>query len=345
MHLLFLFAFLFQSLEDIPTIPSAIPFDQAFEAVENIPLEASHEDSLLSDVRKVLEFEDKLLVLDLGSQPKVLIFERNGQFVGPLGRFGSGPGEYASATDIAVLDDHIYIIDGMSGSIAAFNKDFEVVWHQTFMEWTKGTIRNASRFLSLNPSSLLFAGAITPDNKSTYIADMNKDGVPKLFGEVSDLVFKYGFRDGGGLVHNSKLYWVKPLEPYLFHYDLDGKQLGQQRIVKPVWPVVTLEETEKSLAGKAPWDSKAFRDYSRKHLSPHSLTRIGDYLLLDYAASIIVFTLEGKNPTPIAFKHFTGIVSNPEGRVGYAVQEEETENPMVIFYTLKTDFVKSMKAK
>lgn len=203
-------------VQDIPRIPSALPFDEVFESLETVTLDASHEEALLSDVRKVLEFGDKLLVLDLGSNPKVLIFERTGAFVGPLGQFGSGPGEYASATDMGLDEQHIYVIDGLSGFFAAFNHDYEVVFQQSFFKWTNGKLRNASQFLSMNPRGHIFAGIVTTNGNDHYLARISKSGTVLSFAKRSPLAQKYGFSGGGGLVYQDALYVMKPFEPVLY---------------------------------------------------------------------------------------------------------------------------------
>jgi hypothetical protein len=327
--------------DSIPSIPSALAFDEVFERVDSVVLDARTDEALLGNVLKVLPFQDKYIVLDSGTRSRLLIFDMSGEFVGPLGRFGNGPGEYNNASDIAVYDNHIFVIDNLPGKILIYNENFEPTLYEPFRKWTRGSLVNASSFLGFVPSEegLLFGNIHTAKPSDWFAALVSKTGSVRYLAKGPEILRKASFVEGGGLIHDNVMYLMKPLDSTLHRYDLNGKALGKQRIAKVAWPVSTLEGALESIGNDLPWESKKFSEYAWNHLSVQSLTRIGDQLLADYGAFIIVFNLDGAKPTPVTFKHESVIVGNPEGQIIYAVQNGESDATELLFYTLKPSFV------
>ncbi|MDL2245905.1 6-bladed beta-propeller [Parabacteroides sp. OttesenSCG-928-J18] len=67
------------------------------------------DESLINEITKIELTKDRIYILDARSRA-IVIFDKNGKFINRIHKIGQGPGEYASLTDIAIANSHIYIL-------------------------------------------------------------------------------------------------------------------------------------------------------------------------------------------------------------------------------------------
>ncbi|MCF8221962.1 MAG: 6-bladed beta-propeller [Bacteroidales bacterium] len=75
-------------------------FSELYELEKLIRLE-NHPDSYFGDARKIIISNDKIYIHPWG-QPRVIIFDINGKFIGKIENYGRGPGEFTYVVDISV---------------------------------------------------------------------------------------------------------------------------------------------------------------------------------------------------------------------------------------------------
>ena len=80
----------------------------AFEHFDFIKLEMTPE-STLPDIAKVVMHDDKIYILSM-FDARVFIFSNTGQYINSL-RKGQGPGEVIFVSDMAVIDNNLYVLD------------------------------------------------------------------------------------------------------------------------------------------------------------------------------------------------------------------------------------------
>ena len=81
-----------------PNTPSV---HDLFSRIEVVPLEDHNDSCLVMRLSKVLPYKDNIYVLDR-KIPACYEFDRNGNFIRPIGRTGNGPGEYIYADDCLI---------------------------------------------------------------------------------------------------------------------------------------------------------------------------------------------------------------------------------------------------
>lgn len=77
-----------------------ISFVELVDTLCTIQLEDSSE-ALLSDATKIIEYNDKLFILDLAAS-KIMVFDELGKYLYSIGRKGNGAGEYAMLFDFTI---------------------------------------------------------------------------------------------------------------------------------------------------------------------------------------------------------------------------------------------------
>ncbi len=96
------------------------------ESVEFCKLEQT-EDCLLGDVKKVVETDSLLLVMDeTGSKDgnkRLYAFDKKGNLKYQVSGTGGGPGEYTHLKTFCVNSDTVYLLDGYSGKLMSFDLD------------------------------------------------------------------------------------------------------------------------------------------------------------------------------------------------------------------------------
>lgn len=94
-------------------------FDKFYRLKEVIPLETT-DSSLLSVILKVIAVKDRLFISTWDNQ--IFSFSRDGKFIGKVGKYGRGPGEYQLLTDFVVTKnpEQLVICDAM-GKFVYYN--------------------------------------------------------------------------------------------------------------------------------------------------------------------------------------------------------------------------------
>ncbi len=110
-----------ESIEINPADSSKSGFSDYFELDKYIMLETS-DSAVMKDIRKISIISEKIFILTWGD-PKILIFNINGDHIKTIDKYGRGPEEYASATDISISDDGntICLLDKMLKRLVYYN--------------------------------------------------------------------------------------------------------------------------------------------------------------------------------------------------------------------------------
>lgn len=82
---------------------SGINLDEIMDSMYYIRLETDT-NALIGDIDKLLFCDDIIVVIEHIKRQSILLFSRQGKFIGRLGIQGRGPGEYLNFTDVAI--DH-----------------------------------------------------------------------------------------------------------------------------------------------------------------------------------------------------------------------------------------------
>ena len=80
--------------------------------------------SMLLDIRFIDLSDDYVLVSD---RDKCLLFDRNGNFISRIGKQGRGPGENSAFTQVKILNDKIFLPDGLTHTINVYNTEGEFI--------------------------------------------------------------------------------------------------------------------------------------------------------------------------------------------------------------------------
>lgn len=74
---------------------------ELFSRIEVVPLEDHNDNCLVMRLTKVLPYKDKIYVMDR-KIPACYVFDKDGNFLYPIGKVGNGPGEYYQIEDCAI---------------------------------------------------------------------------------------------------------------------------------------------------------------------------------------------------------------------------------------------------
>jgi len=77
-----------------------IPFQNIINDIDFIILE-NNKNSFISQITRIFEIENKLYIFD-DTLNKISFFTINGEFLGNIGKLGSGPGEFKDLSDMAI---------------------------------------------------------------------------------------------------------------------------------------------------------------------------------------------------------------------------------------------------
>ena len=127
------------------------------------------DDLVWSDVRAV-STDDSLLVVLTGSYPVVHLFDlADGSRRGSWGLSGQGPGEFESATGVALVGRHIYALDSNQGRLSIFEVTGDLVRTVTLRDF--GMPPNFPRRLHrAGGDTVLFGSSIPMGNERSIIA-------------------------------------------------------------------------------------------------------------------------------------------------------------------------------
>ena len=94
-----------------------MPLSAFFKDVRYIPLETTRE-SLLGRINQLCMQGDTIFVLDGVMARSVLMFRKDGSYIGIVGSRGEGPSEYVAPTDCGIAGDQFYIFDSRKQCIS-----------------------------------------------------------------------------------------------------------------------------------------------------------------------------------------------------------------------------------
>lgn len=93
--------------------------DVLSDSIEIVPLETT-EECLMSNVRQIELYKDKIYVLD-ERESKVYVFSTSGCYLHSIGRKGRGPGEYSILSCFTIMEDSMIIQDQYSHKFVVYD--------------------------------------------------------------------------------------------------------------------------------------------------------------------------------------------------------------------------------
>ena len=94
--------------------------DWLFESYSITPLETT-DNCLISEISKIKLYNDKYYILD--GKKAILVFDKNGMFLGKVSHVGRGHGEYIEISSFDVHQDNIYVLSRSSQSINIYSEN------------------------------------------------------------------------------------------------------------------------------------------------------------------------------------------------------------------------------
>lgn len=97
---------------DSVNIKNKIDLSSIFKKVNHIILENT-EEALLGRISQLEIYEDKIFILDAVIAKALFMFNKEGKFIGKIGRLGQGPGEYISPSSFSINKEknELYLYD------------------------------------------------------------------------------------------------------------------------------------------------------------------------------------------------------------------------------------------
>lgn len=160
------------------TSSTELPDTAVFESVDEIFLQTTPE-SLIYDVHKVILGDDIMVVADKWNR-KVLLFDYDGRFIGPVGAVGRGPGEYIQFTDVALDERSRRIVLYADMNEALMYYDLQ----GRFIESREH--KNLVRSIDFHDGSLFAVNAYIEDRNAPYVERIDADGTASRIFEHSD---------------------------------------------------------------------------------------------------------------------------------------------------------------
>lgn len=99
---------------------SDVDFDSIMEYVGFIKLE-TNQDCLIGKISKLIVTNNAFIVVDKSIGKSIYVFNKDGSFRTRISRNGRGPKEYLDISDVAAMDDRVYILDNENGRILIFD--------------------------------------------------------------------------------------------------------------------------------------------------------------------------------------------------------------------------------
>lgn len=93
-------------------------FNKFFKFSHVISLE-TRDDCLIKAISKVLFYKKEIYILDK-REKQILAFDERGKFLRSYTHRGSSPQEYVYLTDFSILNDTLYLIDGIQGKLLLY---------------------------------------------------------------------------------------------------------------------------------------------------------------------------------------------------------------------------------
>ena len=255
---------------DVPQQPSEDgDFNNHFELVEVIPLETS-EEFLVSDIKRLIRYEDKLILLSGNNNTVFVIHAKTGKIERAIVKIGAGPGEWKNILDIA--------FDETSQKIAIYNDYSKVVFYNLEGEFlSELNVEGLFEELSWYEGKFVFSNLLEGYSYvSRYIKVFHqKDQRWEEIGDVNNQI-DFPIRSlGRSMVKSNRLWLTTPLDFNLLSYD--GNRLVTVYDLMLTTPKINDDLKKLSLS-----NSREFlKEVAKNKLiySMHSIRETTDYIV------------------------------------------------------------------
>ena len=255
---------------EVPTEPSEEGFfGNHFELDEAIRIE-THEDFLVSDIKRLIRYRDKVILLSGQNNTIFIINSKGGKIEQTIHRIGSGPGEYRTVLDIA--------FDEKSKQIAVYNDYGKVLFFNLAGDFISDLdVDGTFEGLSCYDGKLIFFNKLEGyayKPKFLRIFDMDD----KSWEDIGDVekAIEFPVRSfGRPIVKSARLWLAAPLNFVLSSYE--GNRL--EPIYELAIPNSNISENLMELSVSDP--GKFFGEVSKNKLiyGIHSIRETTDYIL------------------------------------------------------------------
>jgi hypothetical protein len=140
------------TIEDVPVVVVDVASAQTRNlegkaGIESVVALETSQPSLIQKIDKLFVTDDYLIVVSIGGDKAVGLFDRNGRFLRTIGRRGTGPGEFVDISDVWFDDERevIYIHDRPKQNMMTFDLAGRLVstlnngmWIDSFCKTTDG---------------------------------------------------------------------------------------------------------------------------------------------------------------------------------------------------------------
>ncbi len=195
-----------------PPKPSEIGyFQNHFEIAEIIPIQTG-DDFLISDIKKLIRYKDKVILLSGNNNTVFVINAKNGDIEERIHKIGTGPGEFKSILDIAFdeLSEQLLIYNDYSKLLffdlqGKFLSEITVDGIYEGISWYNGEVLLHNKLEGYSCYPYLFKVLNSKDNTWKEVGHNGKVDFP-IRGQ------------GRQMVKSKQLWFTAPLDFNLFNY-------------------------------------------------------------------------------------------------------------------------------
>ena len=141
-----------------------MPLSAFFKDVRYIPLETTRE-SLLGRINQLCMQGDTIFVLDGVMARSVLMFRKDGSYIGMVGSRGEGPSEYVAPTDCGISGDQFYIFDSRKQCILYYGLPDMKFSHAVTLKQQQNA---RSRYIGID-GNRIYADVYFPGTSPSYL--------------------------------------------------------------------------------------------------------------------------------------------------------------------------------
>lgn len=173
-----------------------MPLSAFFKDVRYIPLETTRE-SLLGRINQLCMQGDTIFVLDGVMARSVLMFRKDGSYIGMVGSRGEGPSEYVAPTDCGIAGDQFYIFDSRKQCILYYGLPDMKFSHAVTLKQQQNA---RSRYIGID-GNRIYADVYFPGTSPSYL-------VQELDSAATQVVNKWISKDAYNRGYHSDTYFT-----------------------------------------------------------------------------------------------------------------------------------------